>query len=722
MKGETRSVRFVLLVVGFVLIGVFVGSSHGEGVFLKGPYLQNVRQDGITIMWETSSEMGTKVEYGPDESYGYERTVSGRRTIHEVTLEGLEVGSVYHYRVISDDLVSEDYTFRTAPLRDSPFRFVVYGDNRTYPERHAEVVGGIISSGPDIVINVGDVVTHGEVYDEWGDEFFGPAHDLMVGVPVYVSIGNHEGNSHWFYDFFSFPPPEDYYSFDYGNSHFIVLDTNIGYGVGSSQYEYLSSAECQQADHIFVFFHHPPWSQMWDSPGYTGEAKVRRYLVPVLEEFGVDMVFSGHTHDYERGLHDGVFYIISGGGGAALDRVQTGNWPHISIWESVYHYCVVDVDGRKFDFRAVGLDGQVIDELHFSEGSLENVTASPAGISLDNRVPLTITAEVEGIPSEHVVSVTADLAELGGNTAAMHDDGLGGDEVAGDNIYTLRTEVAGDVGLGSKRIRITLTDREERQAYGSAMLFLYPPVEQTYIYRDGINPLWRVTATGVEYDEGCKEDPYEGEASLEFSVPSGKQGLLSFVYRDEGGFGFGGYSSIELYVKSLSPEGKLIFQIMGKNFQVGGEGGIPLEIGKWTRVELPLAELSASECSLSGMILFIKSMERVYIDGMRFVPAYTAVEEAERPGSRPEGYHLYQNFPNPFNPSTEIVYVLPEMSRVRLVVYNVMGCEVARLVDGVQPAGFHRVVWDASGMPAGVYLYRLSADGFERGRGMVLLK
>jgi T5SS/PEP-CTERM-associated repeat protein len=83
---------------------------------------------------------------------------------------------------------------------------------------------------------------------------------------------------------------------------------------------------------------------------------------------------------------------------------------------------------------------------------------------------------------------------------------------------------------------------------------------------------------------------------------------------------------------------------------------------------------------------------------------------------------LHQNFPNPFNPVTTIAFDLPESARTSLIVFDAVGREVRRLVDGVRPAGRHQVVLDAEGLPSGVYLYRLRAAGIEQTRQLVLLR
>lgn len=88
----------------------------------------------------------------------------------------------------------------------------------------------------------------------------------------------------------------------------------------------------------------------------------------------------------------------------------------------------------------------------------------------------------------------------------------------------------------------------------------------------------------------------------------------------------------------------------------------------------------------------------------------------------PQEFELLQNYPNPFNPTTEITFGLPEAGRVRLMVFDVLGREVARPVDGGFAAGRHRVRFDTSALPSGTYLYRIEAGGASLVRRMTLLK
>jgi hypothetical protein len=88
----------------------------------------------------------------------------------------------------------------------------------------------------------------------------------------------------------------------------------------------------------------------------------------------------------------------------------------------------------------------------------------------------------------------------------------------------------------------------------------------------------------------------------------------------------------------------------------------------------------------------------------------------------PDDYALLQNFPNPFNPATEIAFGLPQACRVELVVYNIAGQLVETLVSGHMDAGWHTFTWDGAGFASGIYLYRLQAGEYAKSQKMILLK
>ncbi|MCK4427334.1 MAG: T9SS type A sorting domain-containing protein, partial [candidate division Zixibacteria bacterium] len=95
---------------------------------------------------------------------------------------------------------------------------------------------------------------------------------------------------------------------------------------------------------------------------------------------------------------------------------------------------------------------------------------------------------------------------------------------------------------------------------------------------------------------------------------------------------------------------------------------------------------------------------------------------AEENSQTPSGFELSQNFPNPFNPVTQISYTLPRDGHVRLEIYNLLGQKVATLVDEYQQAGQKTVNWEAKDLASGIYFYKLTSSGFTATKKMVLTK
>ncbi len=109
----------------------------------------------------------------------------------------------------------------------------------------------------------------------------------------------------------------------------------------------------------------------------------------------------------------------------------------------------------------------------------------------------------------------------------------------------------------------------------------------------------------------------------------------------------------------------------------------------------------------------------VIVDDMAFVSGPTTVEQEK---NLPEAFILEQNYPNPFNPETVINYRLSAVSKVSLRVFDLLGREVAVLVDGERPAGVHRTTWNAAGHPSGVYFCRLETGSAVQTRRMAVVR
>ena len=345
-------------------------------VINRGPYLQNVLGDSATVMWRTNLYTNSIVEYGPSMTETELIGITTATRNHEVVLRGLLRDEEYVYRVFSNAQVSEWSSFRSAKLPNDPYSFALLGDNRTNFIRHGEISAAIAQETPDFLINVGDVVQYGPRPD-WDTEFFNPMADLIKTMPIYVSIGNHEKESRYFSEYFAFPDPdhEHYYSFEYGNTYFIFIDNNIAaYPTAdypaldeeSDQYswleEQLGSAAAQDAEWLFVLGHVPIYS-VSTSNNY---ALNREVVLPLLLDYGVDIYFAGHIHDYERGYSEGLHHVISGGAGGPLSH-RVRSIPEITEQESNYHYCMIEVNDSVLGFQIKDKNQNMLDQFVISK-------------------------------------------------------------------------------------------------------------------------------------------------------------------------------------------------------------------------------------------------------------------------------------------------------------------------------------------------------------------
>jgi len=347
--------------------------------FRKGPYLQNLTATSVTIMWQSERPCRGAVAFGPDSALSDTVWENAEATIHAVRLSGLEPGKAYRYRAVSCEGRSASGEFRTADPRDTSYTFAVYGDNKNAPFNHLRIAERILDKRPAFVVHVGDLVNRGYVDKQWDLLFFWPASRLMAEVPLYVALGNHERHAKQFFDLFALPGNEQWYSFDFGNGHFVVLDSDLKYlREGSEQLQWLvEDLRRNRATWTFVFFHHPPFTA---GGNYYRKDRLerKRLLYPIFEQYGVDLVFNGHDHDYERsrpivsrsGLRP-VTYIVCGNGGTPLRYTGRREWT--AYTERIFGYVTVRVNGRRLELTAHNIDDEVIDRLTIDKSSPESL-------------------------------------------------------------------------------------------------------------------------------------------------------------------------------------------------------------------------------------------------------------------------------------------------------------------------------------------------------------
>ncbi len=363
-------------------------------VFLVKPYLQAATQNSMVVMCETSRPTKMRVAYAEVQPLATTAANETASLISEVKLTDLKPMTRYFYRVICTDdsgeeFRSELYSLRTAPTDDAPWAFTVIGDTQRNPEVTRKCAEGAYSRRPDFLLHCGDTVDDGFAKNQWLQDLFEPCSTLMARVPTFPVIGNHEKNSHWYYDYFSLPKPEYYYTFKYGNAQFFMIDSNKLLKPGSEQYQWLEKELGDStATWKFTCHHHPCYSSEENDYGdhergekdktFTYGDTNAQQLIPLYEKHGVDIAFNGHIHYYERtwpifemavNQAKGVRYITSGGGGGGLEwAAPQRTWFNLHF-EHAFHYCYAAIHDRTIVFKAYDIDGELFDTFELTKAA-----------------------------------------------------------------------------------------------------------------------------------------------------------------------------------------------------------------------------------------------------------------------------------------------------------------------------------------------------------------
>jgi hypothetical protein len=359
----------------------------------KGPYVQNVTPNSITVMWHADPSAGAKVIVEgpglPESGASYD---APRERIPEVEIAGLRPATRYRYRLeIGDKRYPGE--FNTAPEVGStaPFSFVVFGDTRSNAEAHRRVMDRAAAEVPDFLLGTGDLVDEGERQDQW-QQFFDVERRVLRDNVIFPALGNHDRQGRGrtadnYRSYFSLPEnspdPERYYAFTYGVARFLVLDSNAYSFALTDQTAWMESqlADARQdrrIKHVFVVMHHPPFSISL----HGGQRDLRERWTPLFEKYGVAAVFSGHDHVYSRGEKNGVHYFVSGGGGAPLypraPRPNAIDKATIVTFERVLHYIRVSINGDQIEVSAIRTDGTTIETVAWGEPPKPEPPPAPA--------------------------------------------------------------------------------------------------------------------------------------------------------------------------------------------------------------------------------------------------------------------------------------------------------------------------------------------------------
>lgn len=277
-----------------------------EPILTREPYIQNTTDTSTTISFKTKNSSKDSVYYSTDQRV-YLMTKDNDITDHHfITLKNLKKGTEYYYKILIDnsEIKDEDYFFHTDDPEDSKISFIVFGDIGAEDgiQRYTADAISNLKEKPDLILISGDIVYPDGLSRDYDNNLFRYFKKIFPNTPVFPALGNHDWNSdpklnfekEWF-----LPSNEHYYSFDYGNSHFIVLDSYDGKNLfdEKNQIEWLINdlRSNKNKKWKFVIMHHNGLTCTYKE-AYESLTK----LYPILEEYKIDIVFTGNAHTYER--------------------------------------------------------------------------------------------------------------------------------------------------------------------------------------------------------------------------------------------------------------------------------------------------------------------------------------------------------------------------------------------------------------------------------------
>lgn len=347
------------------------------------PYVEVLGNTNATIVWETADKMYGWLQYhgeGDFEIPLVRDTHPG--TLHRISLSHLMPGTTYTYSVAGYS--GQPHRFRTLHSGTNHFSFAAIGDNRTHPEQFAQVARAVAGHDIDFVLHSGDILSNGRNRDEWYSEWFTPGRAMFARAPVLVAWGNHElpgDPQSWLHQYYrsrSQLHGPGYFSFTHGPAQFISLNIYEPFDPGSAQYRWLAGLlATNRFPFIIVAAHPSPLSG--SAHAHDGNVRdTRKYLVPLLARYNVNLMFSGHDHVYDRSRYENTTFVISAGAGAPKYSPKTFLNPFSVFSTACLHYVVCTVTPEKLSCTACLPDGTVLDRFDLNPRVTPD-TPAPAG-------------------------------------------------------------------------------------------------------------------------------------------------------------------------------------------------------------------------------------------------------------------------------------------------------------------------------------------------------
>ena len=247
------------------------------------------------------------------------------------------------------------------PLKPNSVRFAVVGDSGTGERPQYETAAQMAeyhSAFPfDFVLMLGDNIYGGKSPADFRRKFEEPYRPLLdAGVKFYASLGNHDETNERLYKPFNMAGKR-YYSFRKGGAEFLALDSNY---MDPQQLEWITSQlEDAGTDWKICFFHHPLYSH---GKMHGSDLDLRKQLEPIFRREGVNVVLSGHEHDYERVKpQNGIAYFVLGSSGQLRSGGLRPSPETAKGFDTDRAFALVEISGDQLYFEAVSRTGLVVD-------------------------------------------------------------------------------------------------------------------------------------------------------------------------------------------------------------------------------------------------------------------------------------------------------------------------------------------------------------------------
>ena len=454
------------LTLGMLLGALLLAGRADAQTVTRGPYLQIPTPNGIVVRWRTDVPTDSRVAIGT--APGALTTTFDDATLtteHEVQVNAPAPDTRYYYSVGSTSgvLAGDDANtyFRTSPTPGTvrPIRAWVIGDAgfagadlNAVRDAYTSFNGG---GDTDLFLLLGDNAYVFGTDADYQAAVFDAHAPLLRKVAPWPTFGNHEAFSSNsitetgpYFQMFTLPKAgeaggvpsgtESYYSFDFANVHFVVLDGNSSSTAPAGAMMTWLEADLQAtgADWLIAFWHQPPYSKgiLHDSDVEAREIEMREKVLPMLEDYGVDLVLTGHSHSYERSYlldghygfsptldpftmildagdgdpagdgayrkasvgpaaHEGAVHVVAGS--SSQVRAATLNHPAMKVGLLQLGSLVLDIDGNRLTGSFLNSLEQITDTFTIEKGAAACPAAPRTGCDPTPRAQLTLRDQAD---------------------------------------------------------------------------------------------------------------------------------------------------------------------------------------------------------------------------------------------------------------------------------------------------------------------------------------